>query len=155
MWTRAIWKNPALWAVGGAACQPMESSPRWDAWEDREIVLEREGLRVEGTSVHLVGWGRENAWREPFRAVPSSTSERVEWDRDGLVEWWRPATNGLEQGWDLEHRPADAGSLRLSLATNGRWEDGIRLVGNDEVYSYSGLRSIHSANGDRQVHPFE
>ncbi len=44
---------------------------------------------------------------------------RVELRRDGLVEWYRPARGGIEQGFEIAARPEGSGALELVLALDG------------------------------------
>jgi len=84
-------------------------------------------------TIELARWGREGAMAPADvlslaegRCLDTdrvgeddSCVARLDLQRDGLVEWWANLDRGLEQGWDLDERPAGTGLLRFDLAIDG------------------------------------
>ena len=78
-----------------------------------------------------LAWGRPGSMH-PARAVaPRASGARVEYRREGMVEWYENGPDGLEQGFTLAVRPTGAGPLRVL----GRVSNQLRAreAGADEV----------------------
>ena len=70
----------------------------------------------------LVAWGREGAVQPVTSAQLRTQDNHVDYQRDGLVEWYRNDEDGLEQGFTLLSAPEGAQSgqpLQLDLALGG------------------------------------
>ena len=104
-------------------------------------------------SLRLQAWGRPDQLRmaealQPS-AAPGQSSTRIEFLREGLVEYWQLGPTGLEQGWELQEPPPGTGALSLELALDGalRWElepgaRGARVLdGSGRNWRYAGLRA--------------
>ncbi|HSR35396.1 MAG TPA: integrin alpha, partial [Anaerolineae bacterium] len=104
--------------------------------------------------VRLVAWGRDGALQSASPAALEVQENRIEYQRDGLVEWYRNDEDGLEQGFTLlaapeGGQPGDA--LQLDLALGGDLvpelvQDGVELQlraqGTDAGLRYSGLWAV-------------
>lgn len=123
------------------------------------------GVRAEGTqgeiTLSTVGFGREGAIQavlapDPYlggcTANPSIGADevcipRLEYDRDGLVEWWSSAADRAQVGWDLVDRPNGNGLLEIRVRVQGATiesaagEAGVRLQAGDQTFGYSDLRA--------------
>ena len=89
-----------------------------------DLTLSAGGLQAEGDglalSVALSGMGRS----EQIAAMPAAeivqASNRLEYRRGTLTEWYRDTALGVEQGFTVHEAPRGAGPLvlRLDLATD-------------------------------------
>jgi hypothetical protein len=84
---------------------------------------------------------------EAERAV---VGRRVEYRRDGIIEWYVNDERGLEQGFTVEERPVGEGALQLVISVGGGLSPSIHTSGRDArlsdhegnvVLHYSGLRA--------------
>jgi hypothetical protein len=75
-------------------------------------------LLESGIAVSLSAWGREGAPIAADRVAPVAT-DRLEYRRLGLVEWWVERADGLEQGFTLASPPRGDGPLVFDLAIRG------------------------------------
>ncbi len=117
------------------------------------------GLDVQAESTHfgmsVRGYGYGTALTPVHHVRPSAGSNRVEYRRGALTEWYVNGPLGLEQGFTLSRRPGKANGqpLRiamdlsgdLSAATEG---SGMKLTRNNgvTVLRYAGL-TARDANG--------
>jgi len=109
------------------------------------VTIQRQDAAPIGMALTTIGVGDELAPVEG--AMPVATTNRVEYVRGPLTEWYVNGPVGLEQGFTLEARPAQAdGPLTLAMTLTGRgtprldgetnvvtWEDGL---------SYGGLFAV-------------
>lgn len=117
-------------------------------------VIETPPWRVEIT---LAAWGRTGMLNPVMTATlnsvsDESTANRIEYQRDQLVEWFMNDENGLEQGFTLSSSPMDGISpLQLDLAFSGSLipqmnstGDGIELLDSEgqPVLRYGGLQAF-------------
>ncbi len=124
------------------------------------------GLEVAPYGAPGSGWewtwttrafGRENALREASPAALLHNPRRVEYRREGWVEWYVNDPKGLEQGFTLETAPPGegrlciegrvGGALELHLGPDGRAIE-CRDKHNREVLRYGKLIAL-DANGTR------
>ncbi len=112
------------------------------------------GLAPLNLSLRTVAWGRGEAMRdasEPDVLDSTCTSDgrvdpegkclrQAELHRDGLVEWWVNAPDGLEQGWTVLESPAGQGELAIEVAVDGA-EVVVEEDGSAAVFS-SGDRRL-------------
>jgi hypothetical protein len=121
-----------------------------------------EGLRAEhegeGLNITTVGWGRMGDWRPLPQVAPElgdcagpedasgDCERRVHLERPGLIEWWASRGEGMQQGWELEQRPAGDGPVVIELEVQGAEVeaegDGGALWLTDEagtLWRYAGL----------------
>jgi hypothetical protein len=101
---------------------------------DLEASLDSTGLRLRrihdgaghAFSVHLSRYGCANSPRAARPAAPrlSEANNRVEYVRDGVLEWYVNGPLGLEHGFTIDHDPGcgAAGKLVFSLALDGALE---------------------------------
>ena len=94
-------------------------------------------------AISLQAFGRIGAMQQLGAVVPSARTNRVEYARGGLQEWYANGPLGLEQGFDIARRPAGSGALTLSLAAPA----GARL-NHGSVLLPGGLRytGIHASD---------
>ena len=67
----------------------------------------------------LSRFGRVGSMVEVSAGEVSSEGARVEIRRPGIVEWYKNAPNGLEQGFNLSARPVGEGVLVLEISMSG------------------------------------
>jgi hypothetical protein len=103
--------------------------------------------------VSLVAWGRAGAVRPASSAQLQVRENLIEYQRDGLVEWYRNDEQGLEQGFTLLSAPEGGqpgGPLQLDLALGGNLVpemilDGagieLRTLIGDDGLRYGGLQA--------------
>ncbi len=70
-------------------------------------------------SLTLTGYGCVQQRRAAPRATVSSRDNRVQYARDGLVEWYLNGPLGLEQGFTLASDPGCAGEIALDVELDG------------------------------------
>jgi hypothetical protein len=111
--------DPAFFAsavVGGFAAD--SSAQRLHARFRRDGVTLRSGP-VQARML-LVSAGSEGSVRQLPELRPSAASNRVDYRREGLDEWYLNGPLGIEQGFTFEHAPspdgASAGELTLALS---------------------------------------
>ncbi len=100
------------------------------------------------------GYGRGGALTPPDDARPEASSNRVEYRRGSLTEWYANGPLGLEQGFTLNRAPAGTGPLTIALDLSGNLtaglnqdRTGLTLTAQGEpVLRYTGL-SAYDANG--------
>jgi hypothetical protein len=105
----------------------------------------------------LVAWGRAGALRPVSPAQLRVEENRIEYQREGLVEWYRNDEEGLEQGFTLPSAPegGEAGQpLQLALALAGDMVPEMILEGagiefrtaeGDDGLRYGRLRAVDAA----------
>ncbi len=133
---------------------------------DGAVVRSRTGpsdwsVRIQASSIGRPGRMRRLEAAEPRLGACDSAAgagatadclRRLEYRRDGLVEWWRNGVEGLEQGFDVPGPPAGRGPLVVEVALGGelggRLDDGAVLLGPEgsERLAYSKLTAL-DANG--------
>jgi hypothetical protein len=78
------------------------------------------GVEVGSGAAHwrmvLRGYGYGDAMTIARVAVPHATSNRVEYRRDALTEWYVNGPMGLEQGFTINERPGKANGQPLTIA---------------------------------------
>jgi hypothetical protein len=108
-------------------------------------------------AMRLAGFGREGAVRDASDTRPelsgaakrpspyplpqgegSNHSERIEYARAGVTEWYTNNSKGIEQGFDVAARPDGAGRLCVRLATDASVED----AGSNAVRLLAGGRRL-------------
>lgn len=127
--------------AGGHAHNP---SQRLDArFSSTGVTI---GSGDEHVRLSLAGYGRAGALQPAQAARPRVKSNRVDYARGGLREWYANGPLGLEQGFDVAQRPATGrGPLRISLeAPAARRAHGAVDLGNG--LRYGGL-SASDARG--------
>lgn len=104
------------------------------------------------TELHLAGYGWGSQLR-PVGAVTQVESAGKRLERhygQQLQEWFENTPQGLEQGFVLAQRAAQAeGKLRIQLAASGGWRvipasGGVQLVRGNVTIAYSGLKAWDS-----------
>ncbi|MFH1462971.1 MAG: FG-GAP-like repeat-containing protein, partial [Pseudomonadota bacterium] len=105
-------------------------------------VVDASGLQASrgdaAVTLRFAAWGREGAAQPVEPTAPmlgacsrhgeelpdGSCLQRVELPYPGLTEFWQTAPLGLEQGWEIDDRPAGDGLVTLDLQIDGaiRWE---------------------------------
>ena len=100
----------------------------------------RQGVVISSGSARfgmkLAGFGRVGTVRELAVVAPRRTgANRVVYRRGVVDEWWANGPLGLEQGFDVGHRPAGSGSLTFALGLTG----GFRVY-RDVLLLPGGLR---------------
>jgi hypothetical protein len=77
----------------------------------------------------LRGYGYGDAMTIARVAVPHATSNRVEYRRDALTEWYVNGPMGLEQGFTINERPGKANGqpLTIALALSGNLKAAVDL----------------------------
>jgi IPT/TIG domain len=113
-----------------------------------QLRFSASGVALSAGHVHLAlslrGVGRGRALRLLGSVAPRFAANRVSYVRDGLDEWYVNGPLGLEQGFDLNRRPAGSGVLTLAVAFSGasraRLRDGGALLsGPGGTLRYEGL----------------
>jgi hypothetical protein len=56
-------------------------------------------------SFHLTGYGYGDRLLKPARAKLTGTENRLEYQREGLTEWYLNGSQGVEEGFTLARRP--------------------------------------------------
>jgi hypothetical protein len=111
----------------------------------------RSGVTITAGSarfaISLQAFGRIGAMQQLGAVVPSARTNRVEYARGGLQEWYANGPLGLEQGFDIARRPAGSGALTLSLTAPA----GARLD-HGSVLLPGGLRYTGLHATDAQGH---
>ncbi len=74
-----------------------------------------------GVSLAFGGLGRKGALLPVEGVTPRSLNNRVEYVRDEVLEWYLNGPLGLEQGFDIAHRPAGSGELEVRVSLGGEW----------------------------------
>ncbi|TMQ70382.1 MAG: hypothetical protein E6K81_12770, partial [Candidatus Eisenbacteria bacterium] len=74
--------------------------------------------RAEGSSAwrwrwETTAWGRDGSLRSAAPTTPVSHGARIEYAREGLVEWYENRKEGLEQGFNFAQRPNGEGPLLI------------------------------------------
>ena len=122
--------------------------------------MDTEGVTVGAERSQLglrfAAWGRDGDLAVVEPVAPSigacvhdvrpdgSCARQLEYDRPGVTEWFANLSTGLEQGWDLQDRPAGDGYLVLEIAVDGAEVDGDAAelwftTASGQAYRYSAL----------------
>jgi len=109
-------------------------------------------------AMRLQRFGRSGSER-PLAAVhPRADGSGVHYVRDGVDEWYREDTHGLEQGFTLGRAPDGEGDVTLELAVDGaeieKSATGLRLRALDRLITVEGL-SVVDADGRALVAKME
>ena len=106
-----------------------------------------------GLHFEKYGWGCH--LHTPGAASLRAHGAGIEYQRDGLTEWYRNDARGLEQGFTIRNRPAGAaGELALELRVSGNLRPvahGRAVLlqgGNRPVLRYTGLRAWDARGRD-------
>jgi uncharacterized protein (DUF2345 family) len=87
------------------------------------LALSKDAARVvsEGKALtfRLTGYGRDGSVRGLPPVSPKAHANRVEYDRNGLIEWYTNGPAGIEQGFTIARSPAGTGRLRLEMTVSG------------------------------------
>ena len=139
-------------------------NPAWSL----DGLLDPDGLKVGRTDGELrmrfAAWGRDGDLQEVEAVAPAigacvhevrpdgGCARQVEFAHVGATEWWANLAEGLEQGWDLDQRPAGEGPLLIEVEVSGAIVDGdeaeLWLTTDDgTAYRYSAL-AAWDARGD-------
>ena len=100
------------------------------------------------------GYGRGAVWTAAADTRPQVSSNRVEYRRGSLTEWYANGPLGLEQGFTVNRAPAGAGPLTIAMDLDGgltpvlnRDRNGLTLMADGQpVMRYTGL-SASDATG--------
>jgi hypothetical protein len=136
-------------ALGGdEAAYRVAGLRAWNPAQRLELRFSSRGVAVSSgatrLSLALAGVGRGAALQPAAAAVPLVASNRVNYARRPVREWYVNGPAGLEQGFDLVRRPAGSGPLTLAVAVSGvssiRLRDGSALLsGPRGMLRYGGL----------------
>ncbi len=117
------------------------------------IWVEESNIPPWRWEVSLVAWGRAGAVRTALSAQLQVQENLIEYQRDGLVEWYRNDEQGLEQGFTLLSAPEGdqpGQPVQLNLALGGdlvpevvkdRSEIEFRTLIGDDGLRYGGLQA--------------
>ena len=120
----------------------------------------REGAELRSQNLYwglkTRGYGYGDAVRRIKMVAPQGNANRVEYRRDGLVEWYENGPLGLEQGFTLADRPGKSSGqpLTLELALRGdlvaalapsKKSVELRRKDGHAVLSYTGLQARDAA----------
>ena len=102
------------------------------------------------------GYGRGAALTAAADTRPQVSSNRVEYRRGSLTEWYANGPLGLEQGFTVSRAPAGAGPLTLAMDLDGgltpvlnQDQNGLALMANgQQVMRYTGLSASDSTGRD-------
>lgn len=102
------------------------------------------------------GYGRGAGLTAAADARPQATSNRVEYRRGSLTEWYANGPLGLEQGFTVNRAPAGAGPLTIAMdlsgdltATLNPQRNGLILTANgQQVMRYTGLSASDATGRD-------
>ena len=120
----------------------------------QRLTLEFDGREARlshpngSVSFHLSGYGYGERQRAPAPAALTGASNRVEYQRGDLTEWYVNTSQGLEQGFTLARRPGldgDGEPLVITIGVSGglrpaQGADGAVLFG--AVLRYAGLKAV-------------
>jgi hypothetical protein len=67
-------------------------------------------------AISLRGYGYSDALKPAGEVVPKASFNQVEYERDGLVEWYANGPAGLEQGFTISNAPGRSTGQPLTLA---------------------------------------
>ncbi len=109
------------------------------------------------TALCLTGFGYGDRLRTPTPATPEASGTRVDYRRDGIDEWYKNGTRGLEQGFALPSRPGRSTSgepLIIALNVSGGLHpvlnppgDAVLLQsGQSTILQYAGLEARDATN---------
>jgi trimeric autotransporter adhesin len=99
------------------------------------------------------GYGYGDAVQRVRAIAPQEKANRVEYQRNGMTEWYENGPLGLEQGFTLAHRPGNANGRALTLELDLRGDlvatlepggSALQLRGKDgnAVLRYAGLKAL-------------
>lgn len=92
----------------------------------------KDGAEVRRRNLQWVlqtrAYGYGNTLRPLKVVAPYASANRVEYERDGITEWYENGPMGLEQGFTLSHRPGNANGQPLTLELELRGDLSASLV---------------------------
>jgi hypothetical protein len=106
----------------------------------------KKGAEVRGHNLQWVietrAYGYGNALRPVKAVAPDARGNRVEYQRNGITEWYENGPLGLEQGFTLAHRPGKANgqALTLELRLRGNLSAALEPAGLNEKSKVLELR---------------
>jgi len=109
-----------------------------------EIAPRRPNDHPWSVSWSTLRWGREDAWHVASKAEPIADGATVRYPRGGLNETWENRTDGIEQSFAIERRPAGEGPLLIE-ATVARVTRDARGGGGLVLCDAAGHRRLHYA----------
>lgn len=105
----------------------------------------RQGLelatRTGQVSLALSAWGRSGSLKKVQPVTPTITGGRVEYARDGMVEWYLNIPQGIEQGFTIDQAPPGDGDLVIQLSSNTAFASHANKLSWGKL-DYSGLFAI-------------
>lgn len=131
------------WLAGGLVAEnPAQALAV--AFSANGVEVEARGVR---TTLRPTRWGCEEALHEVARAMPEMHEGRVEYRREGLVEWYVNGPLGVEQGFSVADAPrcerGEAGRLRVDLALGAGFSAVLAANGKDvELRDATGERVL-------------
>jgi trimeric autotransporter adhesin len=137
----ALGKAQAAYRIGGSSAH--------NPAQDLSLAFSPHGVSVASgrarVALSVAGFGRAGAVRKLDAVAPSTSANRVDYVHGALREWYANGPAGLEQGFDLNSRPAGAdrplvfaislGGDMSARASNG----GVLLMGGGAHLRYGGL----------------
>ncbi|MEL6346183.1 MAG: VCBS repeat-containing protein [Myxococcota bacterium] len=142
-----LWSASAL----GAELHPIDASHTdlsgdLTGWIDADGV----GLRETALRVRLSGWGDEDGVLPSVASGHQSRRHQSELAHSGLVEWWRPADEGIQHGFVVSDAPA-GDQLVIEVDFEGATlaqmsDDVVRVYADGTWLRYAGL-SAWDADG--------
>jgi uncharacterized protein (TIGR03437 family) len=119
-------------------------------FNDREARLSHPDGSV---NFHLTGYGYGDRLRKPALAKLTGTSNRVEYQRGDLTEWYLNGSQGLEQGFTLAQRPGEGREgepLVIALGVSGGLLPAQETAKNSVLFEsgkvvvlrYAGLKAL-------------
>jgi RHS repeat-associated protein len=105
------WQSQTVLKEARAAWQAPNRAQRFRTFfleSGVRIVPRTEAEPSWQVGLDLLGYGRGRDARPASRASLSAASKRIEYQRDGLVEWFVNGPDGLEHGFTLPGRPEES-----------------------------------------------
>jgi hypothetical protein len=109
------------------------------------------GSRGANWKLGLRGYGYASALQPVDEAVPQANSNRVEYRRGPLTEWYVNGPLGLEQGFTLNERPVEAVQAGLHNAGQPLTIE-LAILGNLTAAVDPGKTSLTLTGGPKQAH---
>ncbi|MCU0225909.1 MAG: integrin alpha [Acidobacteria bacterium] len=119
----------------------------WFAENGIRVVPRRDEVPAWEWGLSLSAWGRAGALQPVGRARLAAHENRVDVDRDGILEWYVNDPRGLEQGFTIAARPEGEGpivavELTLTGTLNPRLSEDGRAI---DFVAPNGDRALHYA----------
>ncbi len=143
----AVWRVDGTPARGVVAAE--ETLTAGNPSQRYATAFADDGARVDASGgawsvgLKLVAFGAESGTRPVGRPTRSARGRRVEYARDGIVEWYENTDKGLEHGFTIPAAPEGDGRIAIALEVDsslkGRTgDDGSRV----DFYSSPGVREV-------------